>query len=211
MIIKQFIFNPFQENTYLIFDETNEAVVIDAGCSDSQEFAAINNVISKNGLTLKYLVNTHCHIDHVLGVSELLQKYNVDFLAHKEEETSLKTLVQYAVMFGVEMTEAPAISRYLSEADTLTFGKTTLQVVHTPGHTPGGICLYAHEQGVIFTGDTLFQGSIGRTDLPGGSYNAIIHSISTKLFTLPSSVVAYPGHGSSTNIAFEKQNNPFFC
>lgn len=210
MTIKQFVFNPFQENTYLVYDDTGEAIIIDAGCSSAAEQNMITTFIADNKLIIKHLVNTHCHIDHVLGVNALKTKYGASFAVHSQDTPMLAHLPAQAAMFGIEPQPTPAVDRALEHADTITFGGITLTVIHTPGHSMGGICLYSEEHKALFTGDTLFRGSIGRTDLMGGNYETIINSINTRLFTLPHDVTVYPGHGDSSSIGYEKKNNPFF-
>lgn len=209
MKIEQFVFNPFGENTYLLYDETAEAIIVDAGCSTPLEVAEVKRFTDANGLTVKFLVNTHCHIDHIVGINALCNLYGVQCYAHREELPMLAMAPKHAAMFGVEIDTAPRVEKTVGDGDTLTFGRTTLRVIHTPGHTLGGICLYSEKDRVLLTGDTLFQGSIGRTDLHGGSYTAIIRSITEKLLTLPDDVVVFPGHGDSSTIGEERADNPF--
>lgn len=210
MEVKIFVFNPFQENTYLVFDKTNEAVVIDAGCSNNSELEMVTRYIEDKNLKVKHLINTHCHLDHVLGVSQLKHLYSARFMAHIADKPLLEALDDQARMFSVKNTETPMVDQFFADGDEITFGESSFRVIHTPGHTRGGVCFYAEQHKVIFTGDTLFSGSIGRADLPGGSYNSLIESISTKLFTLPHDVTVYSGHGPSTSIGYEKLHNPFF-
>ncbi|MCB8964803.1 MAG: MBL fold metallo-hydrolase [Bacteroidales bacterium] len=209
MKIKQFVFNPFQENTYLLYDETGEAIIVDAGCHTSSETAEVKQFAEENNLTVKFLVNTHCHIDHVLGVNALRSAFGVESYAHREELPMLQTVPSQAQMFGFDIDTVPQIDKTLEDGDTIKFGNTTLQVIHTPGHTPGGICLYSTSNNIVLTGDTLFQGSIGRTDLGGGSFDSIINSITTRLLTLPDEVIALPGHGPATTIGKERVFNPY--
>lgn len=209
MKIKQFVLNPFQENTYLLYDETGEAIIVDAGCYTTSEAAEVKRFTDENKLTVKYLVNTHCHIDHILGINALRDIYNVDCYAHREELPTLQMAPQHAMMFGLVIDTVPKVEKTIDEGDELKFGNTTLKVIHTPGHTLGGVCLYSEKDKMLITGDTLFQGSIGRTDLGGGSFDTIIHSITTKLLALPDDVMIFPGHGDSSTIGKERVSNPF--
>lgn len=209
MKIKQFIFNPFQENTYLVYDETGEAIVVDAGCYTTTEAAEIKRFIDENKLTVRYLVNTHCHIDHILGINVLKAIYGVEYIVHREELPLLQMAQPHAVTFGFAINSVPQAEKTVEDADSIIFGKTTLRVIHTPGHTPGGICLYSANDRMLLTGDTLFNGSIGRTDLAGGSYSTIIESITTKLLSLPDEVMIFPGHGDYSTVGEERVGNPF--
>jgi glyoxylase-like metal-dependent hydrolase (beta-lactamase superfamily II) len=209
MKIKQFVLNPFQENTYLLYDETGEAIIVDAGCYTTSEAAEVKRFTDETKLTVKYLVNTHCHIDHILGINALRDIYNVDCYAHREELPTLQMAPQHAMMFGLVIDTVPKVEKTIDEGDELKFGNTTLKVIHTPGHTLGGVCLYSAKDKILITGDTLFQGSIGRTDLGGGSFDTIIHSITTKLLALPDDVMIFPGHGDSSTIGKERVSNPF--
>lgn len=209
MKIKQFVQNPFQENTYLVYDETGEAIIVDAGSYTQSDVEEIKQFTDGNKLSVKFLVNTHCHIDHVIGINALRKVYGVDSYAHREELSMLQTVPSQAIMFGLEMDAIPQIEKTLEDGETLKFGNTVLQVIHTPGHSLGCICLYSEKNKIIFSGDTLFQGSIGRTDLSGGNYDTIIHSISTKILSLPDEVLVFPGHGPSTTIGRERVSNPY--
>lgn len=209
MKIKQFVLNPFQENTYLLYDETGEAIIVDAGCYTPSEAVEVKRFTDENKLTVKFLVNTHCHIDHILGINALQDIYSVDSYAHREELPTLQMAPQHAMMFGLVIDTVPKVEKTIDDGDELKFGNTTLKVIHTPGHTLGGVCLYSEKDKMLITGDTLFQGSIGRTDLGGGSFDTIIHSITTKLLTLPDDVMIFPGHGDSSTIGKERVSNPF--
>lgn len=209
MKIKQFVFNPFQENTYLLYDETGEAIIVDAGCYNPSEAAEVKRFTDENKLTVKFLVNTHCHIDHILGINALQDIYSVDCYAHREELPTLQMAPQHAMMFGLVIDTVPKVEKTIDEGDELKFGNTILKVIHTPGHTLGGVCLYSEKDKMLITGDTLFQGSIGRTDLGGGSFETIIESITNRLLTLPDDVVIFPGHGDSSTIGKERVGNPF--
>ena len=209
MTIQTFVFNPFQENTIVAFDETREAVVIDPGCYAAEERKDLDDFISTRKLTVKYLLNTHCHIDHVLGNDYIKEKYKVKLLIHPYDEPVLRAVKSYATNYGFPGYRETLPDQYLKEGDTVQFGNTTLEVLFLPGHSPGHIGFYNRDQKVILSGDVLFEGSIGRTDLPGGDFNTLIDSIHRKLFTLPDDVIVYPGHGRTTTLGEEKISNPF--
>ena len=208
--IKIFVFNPFQENTFIVYDETKECVIIDAGCNEEYEFKEIDKFIEENNLNLKYIINTHCHIDHIMGNAYLVNKYNVDSIAHKEDIPLLERSNDMAMAFGFNIQEPPIPHKFVEEGESINFGNTELKVIHVPGHSPGSIVLYNEKEKYIIVGDVLFDGGIGRTDLPGGNYDNLISGIKNKLFTLDGDVVVYPGHGQSTTIWKEKESNPFF-
>lgn len=208
--IKVFVFNPFQENTFLLYDESNECIIIDAGCNEEHEFKELDTYITENNLTLKLIINTHCHIDHIMGNAYLVDKYNVHSIAHKEDMPLLERSNDMAMAFGFNIQEPPTPSQFVNEGDEIKFGNTILKVKHVPGHSPGSIALYNKDEQFVIVGDVLFKGGIGRTDLPGGDYDTLIASINDKLFTLNGDVVVYSGHGESTTIAHEKSTNPYF-
>ncbi len=207
--IKPFVFNPFQENTFVVFDESNEAIIIDAGCYTDNEKQSLASFISDHQLKPVLAVNTHCHFDHVVGINFVKQKYQIPLHASKDEELLLQTSLEQGKIFGIDMDAPPAIDHYISDGDTIKFGKSGLSVISVPGHSPGSVALYSPTSKAIIVGDVLFDGSIGRTDLPGGSYDTLINSIKTKLLILPGDVTVYPGHGPSTTIGKEHDTNPF--
>lgn len=207
--IKTLVFNPFQENTYLLSDETNECVIVDAGCYTSQEFDLLVNYLEKNSLQPVKLVNTHCHVDHVLGISRLMEKYSIPFEAHKNEDPILANAVTHGKVFGFELEQPPFPTKYINEGDEIKVGNSTLKVLEVPGHSQGSVALYSSEGEFVIVGDVLFRGSIGRTDLPGGDYDQLINSIYKKLLVLDRSTVVYPGHGPSSTIGQEIMTNPF--
>lgn len=210
MQIKTFTFNPIQENTYLVYDETNEAVVIDAGCISEIEKRALKNYIEVNNLTLKRVLNTHLHFDHQFGNKFLYTTYGIKPEACKEDEYLLENVVAQTRSFGMDTNEeAQPIGSYITDQQEIKFGNITFTALHVPGHSPGSMAFYAEKEGVLFAGDVLFRGSIGRTDLPKGDYATLILSITRKLLPLPDSTVVYSGHGPTTTIGFEKKNNPF--
>lgn len=208
--MKIFVFNPFQENTFLLYDESNECVIIDPGCNSDKEIDQLNQFITDNNLTLKYIINTHCHIDHLMGNAHLVNKYKVPSIAHKADMPLLERSNDMAVAFGFNVDEPPVPTKFVDEGDEINFGTTVLKILHVPGHSPGSIVFYNEQDKFVIVGDVLFQRSIGRTDLPGGDHDALINGIKQKLFTLPDEVVVYPGHGPSTTIADERSTNPYF-
>ena len=207
--IKKFTFNPFQENTYLLYDESGECIVIDPGNSNASEDSEIKSFIEDQNLKLKKVVNTHCHIDHVLGNDFFHSAYGLAPWIHEKDQVVLDTLSQYGEMFGIPVQPSPPPEGYLSEKDVLSFGNTELEVMHIPGHAPGHIVLINNKDKSIMGGDILFYGSIGRTDLPYGDHDTLIQSIKNKLFALEDDYRVFPGHGPPTSIGFEKENNPF--
>jgi hydroxyacylglutathione hydrolase len=210
MTIKTFTFNPFQENTYLLFDDTKEAVVIDAGCILDYEKKQLSQFIETNNLTLKRVLNTHLHLDHQFGNKYLFDIFGVAPEAHSEDAYLLDTFVSQARSFGLVVEEKTQfLSRYISDSEELKFGNSTLKAIHVPGHSPGSIAFYSEHDGVLFSGDALFKSSIGRTDLPKGDYATLILSITKKLLPLPDTTVVYSGHGPTTTIGEEKLNNPY--
>jgi hydroxyacylglutathione hydrolase len=210
MTIKTFTFNPIQENTYLVYDETNEAVVIDAGCVSEIEKRALKNYIENNNLTLKRVLNTHLHFDHQFGNKFLFTTYGIKPEAGKEDEYLLENVIAQTRSFGMAFDEeAQSIGSYITDNQEIKFGNTTLVALHVPGHSQGHMAFYDQKDGILFAGDVLFRGSIGRTDLPKGDYATLILSITNKLLPLPDSTVVYSGHGPSTTIGFERKNNPF--
>lgn len=208
--IKTLIFNPFQENTYILFDETKEAVIIDPGCLSSNEEDILDNFIQENGLNPVRLLNTHCHIDHILGNRYVSNRYELKLEAHKGDEFIAKAAQQHGISFGIQMPEpAPDIDVYLNEGEQIKFGNSVLDIVHVPGHSPGSIVFYSQKEGFMIVGDVLFNDSIGRTDLPGGDYDLLSSGIKGKLFPLGDEMKVYPGHGPYTTIGKERRSNPF--
>lgn len=211
MEIKRFEFNYFGENTYIIWDkESKEAAIVDPGMVNPDEVSEIESYISENSLDLKYILLTHIHIDHTFGIDALKSRYGVKVYAHKADEPLGKTRSEQARMFHLPVELGPVnVDRYIADGDMLKLGKEDIKVIHTPGHSQGGVCYYVPDSRFILTGDTLFNRSIGRTDLPGGNQRQLILSIRTKLLELPTATVVYPGHGPSTTIGEEEQFNPF--
>jgi len=208
--IQVFTFNPFQENSFVLYDEASrECIVVDPGCSNSREEKELDSFINDNNLIPKRLINTHCHIDHVLGNKYISEKYNLPLESHKLEIPVLQSCDQVGKMYGIPYKGSPNITVFHEDGDVITFGSTEIEILLAPGHSPGSICLHLKDQKEIIGGDVLFQGSIGRTDLPGGNHNTLINSIKTKLLPLPDETVVYPGHGPATTIGRERVSNPF--
>lgn len=207
--IARFTFNPFQENTYVVFDDTKECVIFDPGCSNELEQKKLTDFIEKEGLTPVKLINTHGHIDHMMGNAFIKSRYNIPFYMHQDDLPVLRAAPQQAAMFGVKVEASPEPDHLLNEGDTLEFGNTTFDIYFTPGHSPGSISFYSEKDAYIIAGDVLFQGSIGRTDLPGGNFDTLEDSIQQKLYKLPDDTVVHSGHGPETTIGQEKKSNPF--
>ncbi len=207
--IKKFTFNQVQENTFVVYDETNECVIIDAGCYFENERKELDAFIAEKQLKPVRLINTHCHFDHIMGVTHCCNKYQLQFEIHPDELPLIEQASEHGDLFGISMEPVGVPDAYFREGDQITFGNSTLQVIAAPGHSPGGVVFYNPEQKILIAGDVLFYGSIGRTDLPGGSFERLVGNIKTKLLILPEETVVYCGHGPETTIGFEKKNNPF--
>lgn len=212
MKIAIFQYKLFGINTYVVVDpETKDCAVVDPGMSDKEEEKAIENFINRNNLRLTQVINTHLHIDHVAGNNFLKQKYGVEAYANEKDNFLAKNIKAQAQMFGLgDNFEDIVIDKNLNPGDIIKIGKEELEVLEVPGHSKGSIALYDKKDGFVITGDALFNGSIGRTDLPGGDYKELLSNIKNNLFNLPDETVVYPGHGPSTTIGNEKRTNPFF-
>lgn len=213
MKVKTFEFNPLVVNTYLLSDETGECAVIDATCFYPGERELLFSYVVDRDFKVKLLLNTHLHFDHIFGVNFLTSQFGTKLACHQADEFLLENIPAQLQMFGLGRANTdykPQIGTYLKDNDVVAFGNQQLRVIHVPGHSPGSIVFYNPAAGCLFSGDVLFRGSIGRTDLAGGNYEQLIDGIKTKLFTLPDDTVVYPGHGPATTIGFEKKNNPFF-
>ncbi|MET4142924.1 MBL fold metallo-hydrolase [Pedobacter sp. UYP1] len=207
--LKQFTFNPYQENTYVLYDETGECVIIDPGMHDGREQNILAGWIKETKLKPVLLLNTHCHIDHVFGNKFVFDTWSLKPQFHKGELYILQAVPGYAPQMGLNYELSPEPEVFLEETGTVTFGNSELELIFAPGHSPAHLCFYAKEDGFIVGGDVLFYTSIGRTDLPGGNHQQLIDNIREKLFILPDNVEVFPGHGHPTTIGFEKLNNPF--
>ena len=211
MNIKAFQVNELGVNCYLIWDDkSREAALIDCGAQAEYEWDAINIEMKGRNLMLKYALLTHCHFDHIMGLPFIHRTYGLCPIFHELDQRVYDAMPQMAAQFGISMPlPMPAPHRYVKDGDELTLGEETIKIIHTPGHTWGGVCYYAEKSGVLFSGDTLFAGAIGRTDHPGGDYDMIMKSILEKIVTLDGSVTVIPGHGPCTDIATEGMTNPF--
>jgi len=209
MKIHRLVFSPIEVNTYILADENGDCAVIDCGCYTDEEFDELKTFINENELKPVKLLNTHLHLDHIFGNHYVLEEYGLKTHAAREDEMNLLSAGQHAEMFGLNMPEPPGIGTFISGGQEIEVGKIRLLCLFIPGHTAGSIAFYCEEGDFIFTGDALFAGSIGRTDLPGGDYNTLIRSIKTNLLNLPDSTVVYPGHGPETKIGVERKTNPF--
>ncbi len=209
MNIARLIFNPFQENTYVLWDDSRECVVVDAGCYMPREENELTEFVRNKGLKPVMLVNTHGHVDHLLGVAAMKEEWNVPFALHGDDRFLVESARMHGALYGFEVKEIPQVEIDLKGRETLSFGNTVLRILHTPGHTPGHVCFFEPESKTLFSGDTLFRESIGRTDLPGGDYGWIMKSIVDRLLPLGDEVTFYPGHGPESTIGHEVLYNPF--
>ena len=210
MKIKSFTFNPFQENTYIIYDKTKECLIVDPGCYTEEEKNILKEFITKQKLTPTKLINTHCHIDHILGNKFVHQQWGVPLYIHKADLPLLENAKKISEMYGFESyDDSPLPQHYLEEHNIITCGKSSFNILFTPGHAPGHICLLNKKNNIIISGDVIFKNSIGRTDLPGGDHNTLMNSIMKKIFPLPNETQIFCGHGPITNLGSEKKYNPF--
>ena len=208
MEIKRLVFNPFRENTYLVWDDTKECIVVDAGNMNEGENRILAEMISSRGLKPVMAVNTHGHFDHLGGAMWLKEEYGVAFACSSKDQFLIDS-VSGGMVYGIKCNEVPAIDVDLDAVAEVKFGNSTLKVIKTPGHTPGHVVLFGQEDKVLFTGDTLFRESIGRTDLPGGDYSWIMKSIIEEILPLGDDVTIYPGHEDASTIGHESLYNPF--
>lgn len=207
--VQSFTANPYQENCYVLFDESNECIIIDPGAYTSQEQNELSRFIESQQLKPVRLLNTHCHIDHVLGNAFVHSLYGLLPEFHSLELELLHAIPSYAPQMGIRYELSPLPETFLSESGKIAFGQSELELIFAPGHSPGHLCFYSPAENFLIGGDVLFYQSIGRTDLPGGNHQQLLDTIKHKLFNLPTDCVVYPGHGPSTQIGFEKAHNPF--
>lgn len=207
--IKAFTFNPVQENTYILYNENNECIIIDPGFYFDAEKEEFKTFIDNHQLLPKLLLNTHCHLDHVFGNKFIAEEFKLTLNTHLLEKEILEMAPASGLMFNLPFDNYQGEVSYLKEGDLVILGDDTLEVIHVPGHSPGSICFYCEKQKFIIGGDVLFQNSIGRTDLPYGSHQDLLKNIKEKLFTLPEEVIVYPGHGAPTTIGQEIKENPY--
>lgn len=209
MNVKAFTFSPFAENTYVLYDDTGECAIVDPGCYGPAEEKQLTDFIETKKLTPVRLINTHCHIDHIFGIPFVSKKYGLSLEIHQGEVVVLKFADQMGVMYGTPVDKMPEPGRFLNEGDVVKFGNTELEIFFTPGHSPASICFYHRKSQQLISGDVLFKDSIGRTDLPGGDYETLMHSIFSRLLVLDDDVKVYAGHMESTTIGDERRRNPF--
>lgn len=211
MLLKTFCFNPLQENTYVIWDENSlECAIVDAGNYDSLENEALSSFIASHNLVPQMLLGTHAHIDHVFGNWYVKQKWNIPYYLHEDDIPMFARSEQMAALWQLKYTPSPMPDHYLSHGETIKIGSLELEVRFVPGHAPGHVVFIHHPSKTVIGGDTLFRGSIGRTDLPGGNHDLLLQKIREELFSLPEDYTAHSGHGPETTIGFEKAHNPFF-
>lgn len=207
--IQSFTFNAFNENTYVLYNDENECIIIDPGCSNEKERYSLATFIQSKKLIPKYLLNTHCHIDHVFGNDYCADKWNLKLYAHENEGILLENVEKIGAAYGIEIIANKSIDVFITENDIISIKNLDLQILFCPGHSPGSLAFYSASHNFIIVGDVLFYGSIGRTDFPNCNHQHLIDSIKNKLYTLPAETKVYPGHGPTTTIGFEQKNNPF--
>ncbi len=209
LTVKSFEFSPIQENTYILYNEFNECVIIDPGCYFDEEKETLVAFIEKNGLTPKMLINTHCHLDHVFGNKFVAEKYSLKLQLHEKELPVLQFAPTSGLMYNMPFDNYDGEFIFLKEGAVLRLGEDELKILFTPGHSPASLSFYCAKDKFVVSGDVLFQQSIGRTDLPGGNFDLLINSIKTQLFSLPDDTVVYSGHGDPTTVGAEKKSNPY--
>jgi len=207
--IQTLTFNPFEVNCYVLWDETGDCAIVDASCAEKFEDNELLSFIKGQKLNPVISVYTHCHTDHVAGADFIHRQFGLKPVIHKAGLPILTNAANAARVYGMKYPEPPKPGKYVEEGDRITFGNSTLEVIYTPGHVDGSICLYNAYENLLITGDVLFYGSIGRTDFPTGDYNTLIENIQTKIMVLPDAVRVYPGHGPETTIGNERRFNPF--
>lgn len=207
--IKKFVVNPLRENSFILYDDSRKCILIDPGFYFEEELHEVAHFINDNQLKPVRLINTHCHFDHLMGVEYIRERYSLPFECHRDDLFLLERANQQAVEFGFNIPPVRYPDSFLKDGDLIEWGDSVLQVIHVPGHSPGHVVFYSASDGIIIGGDVLFAGSIGRTDLPGGSYDQLIDAIKRKLLPLPGNTKVFAGHGPETTIGFERLNNPF--
>lgn len=207
--IRNFVFSPIHENTYVLYNDSKECIIIDPGCYFDEEKQQLLDYVKKTGLVAKLLLNTHCHLDHVFGNKFVHETFGLTLHLHTNEQKMLEMAPASGLMWGMPFDNYQGDFVFIKEGEVIRLGDDELKVIEAPGHSPGHVCFYCEKQGFVIGGDVLFQGSIGRTDLPGGSFETLIKSIKTKLFPLPGETIVYSGHGDATTIGEEKLYNPY--
>lgn len=210
MKIAVFTVNPFQENSIVLYDDSGTCAIVDPGFSTPDERNQLKEFIAEEKLKPVLLLNTHCHIDHILGNRFVADEYQLKLQIHKLDLPLLQAAGSYSHLYGMDYDPSPEPDQFFNEGDVIHFGNTDLEVLHLPGHAPGHVIFVNHNTKNIIGGDVIFRGSIGRTDLPGGNHNDLLNSIRQKLFTLPKDYTIYPGHGPTTTVGAEIATNPFF-
>jgi hydroxyacylglutathione hydrolase len=208
MNVFKLVFSPIQVNTYILADNRGNCAIIDCGCYDKNEFGRLVKLLESNNLCPVLLLDTHCHLDHIFGNNFLYDKYKLKPNSHQLEEPNRKNAVNHALLFGLCMDIPPEPETFISDQQEIVFGDITLLSLHVPGHSPGSIAFYCKNEHCVFTGDALFSGSIGRTDLPGGDFETLMQSIRKQLLALPGETIVYAGHGPETTIEKERNSNP---
>lgn len=206
---QNFVFNELGVNSFVLYDNTQQCIVVDPGCNTDNQRNELISFINSHKLKTAYIINTHGHFDHVFGNSWAKSVFDCPLLMHKDDLPLIENADKYAGIFGFHISKPPLPDGYLADNELICFGDSSLKIIHVPGHSPGSICLYAESEGLLICGDVLFNGSIGRTDLPGGDQDLLISGIQMKLMTLPGNTVVWPGHGPKTTIKHEYDTNPF--
>jgi len=207
--VKTFVFNPFQVNTYVVSDDSKCCTIIDPACSTLEEFETLKNYIADQRLTTTGIIITHGHVDHLLGLALVARLYGLRPVIHRDERSFIDTAADQAALFGLSYDPYTGQWQTVDESDRIMIGQTEATVFTISGHSPAGMAIYCPADNCVFTGDALFRGSIGRTDLPGGDYHSLITHIRNKLLTLPPDTMVFPGHGPHTTISYELKYNPF--
>lgn len=207
--VNRFVFNSFGVNTYVLTDDCGKCLIVDPACQSRQEENELAAFLATNNLQPTGMVNTHFHVDHIVGNTFVCKTFNLRPQCHKGSKMFWETAVEFGSVFGIKVENLIIPSDFIDEGDSIEFGNSSIEVLYTPGHADGSICLVNHTERYVISGDVLFRDSIGRTDLPTGNFDLLYHTITSKLFTLPDDYVVYPGHGPETTIGYEKQNNPF--
>lgn len=207
--IATFTVNPFGENSYVLYNQSNKCIIVDAGFYNAREHEQLTSFLDKNNLVPTLALNTHAHIDHICGVEWAKSTFNIPFAMHKADMPVLEAVPSYGAALGFNVDTIPAVDRYITDGEVINFEGDTLRIIHTPGHTAGGVCIYIEAQKLLITGDTLFRESIGRTDLPTGDYDELMDSIIKKILPIGGDTTFFPGHGQHSTLAHETTQNPF--
>lgn len=207
--IEKFVVNPLQENSFIVSDESGQCIFIDPGFYFQEEYNEMQEYLKVNELNPVMIANTHCHFDHIMGVEYIRKRFDIPFKVHPDDAFLIVNAVEQGQLFGFDMNEVKAPDSFFQENEELIFGNTSFRIIHVPGHSPGHVVFYSEDAGILIAGDVLFNGSIGRSDLPGGNYQQLVSNIKNKLFLLPDKTKVYCGHGPETTLGLEKKSNPF--